>query len=140
MNKKNSILHIIGIIFKTAFCAAPFCMVFILITGLCHGMIKVSETVALQYFLEGITEYIAGQSKSRILFRLGILAMTLAGGYLFEGIHNAMMEVASFKLEAGMTERLRKKQQYFRQNFMRIPKIWTVWKKREKEWNRGHFC
>lgn len=44
-----------------------------------------------------------------LLGQMGILAMTLAGGYLFEGIHNAMMEVASFKLEAGMTERLHKK-------------------------------
>lgn len=110
MSKKNSTFHVMKVILKIIFRATPFYVMVILMAGLCHGIIKGLETVAMQFLFDGINSFGNGQiADNDILKRLCLLAAVLIGGYIFNGIHNAMMEITSFKLVGAMSGKFQEK-------------------------------
>lgn len=110
MSRKISILHVIKVILKLTFEKAPIITSIVLFTGICHGIFKGLEAVAMQSFFDNVTLWL--DEKTAIKNMLGsflFLAVVFVLAFVFNGIHNAMVEIISFKTIGAMTVTFHKK-------------------------------
>lgn len=102
MNQKKFIKIIFG--------AAPVAIAVVLFSGLVHGIFKGLETVLMQHFFDDVTGWGTGTGRQQeILVSLAGLAAVMILGYIFNGVHNALMESTSFKIMGAMSEKFHKK-------------------------------
>lgn len=110
MSKKMSIFHVAWMILRMILKAAPVYIGIVLFAGVLHGIFKGLETLCLQRFFDQVTLLGMGyKAGAGLLLCFVLLAGVIILGQIFNGLHNSMIELSSFKVMGAMSGKLHEK-------------------------------
>lgn len=109
--KRKTMIHIFKVILPLAFSVCSLGLSVSLIAGLLHGLFQGLITLSTQKFFNAISQHIFNQGKSvsDIINRLVILSIVIILSYMFNGLHNVLIEDTSYKIMRGMYIKLHSK-------------------------------
>lgn len=140
MNRRVSVFHVMFVIIRIIGKAAPLYIGIVLLAGLFHGIFKGLETLCMQRFFDDMTYLGMSQAMWKNVFiSFLLLAGAIILGQIFNGIHNAMIELSSFKVMGAMSGSLHEKTSMLRTEFYENADNLDCLQKAEKGIEQGTF-